>query len=87
MVGAFFMASKRFAEYRMINDARVAGEYRKSFRFYDADRLLVSMCFYAVASALMLGVFIIRYKLELIVATPFFAGLFAYYLHVTLKDR
>ena len=85
MVGAFFMASKRFAEYRMINDPRVAGEYRKSFRFYDADRLLVSMCFYAVASALMLGVFIIRYKLELIVATPFFAGLFAYYLHVTLK--
>jgi 4-hydroxybenzoate polyprenyltransferase len=86
MVGAFFMASKRFAEYRMINDAQVAGEYRKSFRFYDADRLLVSMCFYAVASALMLGVFIIRYKLELILATPLFAGLFAYYLHVTLKE-
>jgi 4-hydroxybenzoate polyprenyltransferase len=86
MVGAFFMASKRFAEYRMINDARVAGEYRKSFRFYTADRLLVSMCFYAASSAMMLGVFIIRYKLELLLATPLFAGLFAYYLHVSLKD-
>lgn len=85
MVGAFFMASKRFAEYRMIDDPHVAGQYRKSFRFYTADRLLVSMCFYAVASALMLGVFIIRYKLELILATPLFAGLFAFYLHVTLK--
>lgn len=86
MVGAFFMASKRFAEYRMIGDARVAGEYRKSFRFYNADRLLVSMLFYATASAMMLGVFIIRYKLELLLATPFFAGMFSYYLHVSLKE-
>ncbi len=86
MVGAFFMASKRFAEYRMINDPHVAGQYRKSFRFYTADRLLVSMFFYAASSAMMLGVFIIRYKLELLLATPFFAGLFSYYLRVTLKD-
>jgi 4-hydroxybenzoate polyprenyltransferase len=87
MVGAFFMASKRFAEYRMINDAQVAGAYRQSFRFYTADRLLVSMFFYATASALMLGVFIVRYKLELLLATPIFAGLFAFYLHVTFKDN
>jgi decaprenyl-phosphate phosphoribosyltransferase len=85
MVGAFFMASKRFAEYRMINDPHIAGQYRKSFKFYTDDRLLVSMFFYAAASAMMLGVFIIRYKLELLLATPFFAGLFSYYLHVTLK--
>jgi decaprenyl-phosphate phosphoribosyltransferase len=85
MVGAFFMASKRFAEYRMINDPHIAGQYRKSFKFYTDDRLLVSMFFFAAASAMMLGVFIIRYKLELLIATPFFAGLFSYYLHVTLK--
>lgn len=87
MVGAFFMASKRFAEYRMIDDPRVAGEYRKSFRHYNADRLLVSMFFYAASSAMMLGVFIIRYKLELLLATPFFAGLFSFYLYVTLKEN
>jgi len=86
MVGAFFMASKRFAEYRMINDAKVAGDYRKSFRHYTADRLLVSMFFYATTSAMMLGVFIIRYKLELLLAVPLFAGVFSYYLHVTFKD-
>lgn len=86
MVGAFFMASKRFAEYRMIGDARVAGAYRKSFQHYTADRLLISMFFYASSSAMMLGVFIIRYKLELLLATPFFAGLFSYYLYVTLKE-
>jgi 4-hydroxybenzoate polyprenyltransferase len=86
MVGAFFMASKRFAEYRMIGDKQVAGAYRKSFRHYNADRLLISMFFYASSSAMMLGVFIVRYKLELLLATPFFAGLFSYYLYVTLKD-
>ena len=30
MIGAFFMASKRFAEYRQINDKSVAAAYRKS---------------------------------------------------------
>jgi 4-hydroxybenzoate polyprenyltransferase len=87
MVGAFFMASKRFAEYRMIGNAQVAGDYRRSFRYYDADRLLISMFFYATTSAMMLGVFIIRYKLELLLAVPLFAGVFSYYLYVTLKDN
>jgi 4-hydroxybenzoate polyprenyltransferase len=87
MVGAFFMASKRFAEFRMIDNAAIAGAYRKSFQFYTEDRLLVSMFFYATASALMLGVFIVRYKLELLLATPIFAGLFSYYLLVTFKEN
>jgi 4-hydroxybenzoate polyprenyltransferase len=87
MVGAFFMASKRFAEFRMIDNVAVAGAYRKSFQFYTEDRLLVSMFFYATASALMLGVFIVRYKLELLLATPIFAGLFSYYLLVTFKEN
>jgi 4-hydroxybenzoate polyprenyltransferase len=87
MVGAFFMASKRFAEFRMIDNAAIAGAYRKCFQFYTEDRLLVSMFFYATASALMLGVFIVRYKLELLLATPIFAGLFSYYLLVTFKEN
>lgn len=85
MVGAFFMASKRFAEYRSIAGKTDAGTYRKSFRYYDDNRLLVSMFFYASAAALLLGVFIIRYHLELILAVPFIAGFFSYYMHVTLK--
>src|SRR5204863_3711874 len=31
MIGAFFMAMKRYAEYRHIGDAKVAGAYRRSF--------------------------------------------------------
>lgn len=86
MVGAFFMASKRFAEFRMINDPAAAAAYRSSFRFYNGDRLLVSMFFYTAVCAMMLGVFIVRYKLELLLSVPFLAGFFAYYLHVTFKE-
>ena len=86
MVGAFFMASKRFAEYRSIGDKKVAAAYRSSFSFYDENRLLVSMFFYACGSALLLGVFIIRYHLELILSVPLMAGFFSVYMYVTLKD-
>jgi decaprenyl-phosphate phosphoribosyltransferase len=85
MVGAFFMASKRFAEYRSINDKSRAAAYRKSFRFYNDDRLLVSMFFYASAAAMFLGIFIIRYHLELILSVPLIAGFFSMYLRVALK--
>jgi len=87
MVGAFFMASKRFAEYRSLGDADVAAAYRKSFRHYDEGRLLVSMFVYASGAALLLGVFIIRYHLELILSVPLIAGFFGYYIHVTLKPN
>lgn len=85
MVGAFFMASKRFAEYRSIADPQAAAAYRSSFRFYNEERLLVSMFFYTAACALMLGVFIVRYKLELLLSVPLLAGFFAYYLQVAFQ--
>jgi 4-hydroxybenzoate polyprenyltransferase len=84
-VGAFFMASKRFSEYRMIADKAAAGAYRKSFRWYDEQKLLISMFFYVTCFALFLGVFIIRYHLELILVVPLVAGFIAYYLHISFK--
>ena len=64
----------------------VAAAYRKSFQYYDDNRLLVSMFFYACGAALMLGVFIIRYHLELILSVPLIAGFFSAYMKVTLKE-
>jgi len=86
MVGALFMATKRFAEYRCIGDKEVAASYRRSFRHYDESRLLVSMMFYVTACALFAGIFIVRYKLELILCVPVVAGFFAYYLSLGLKE-
>jgi 4-hydroxybenzoate polyprenyltransferase len=87
MAGAFFMATKRFSEYRSIGDKEAAAAYRTSFRYYDEHRLLISMFFYAMAAALFLGVFIIRYHLELILGIPLIAGFFSFYLKVALKEN
>lgn len=85
MVGAFFMAIKRFAEYRSIGDRERAASYRRSFRWYDEDRLLVSIVFYLVACGLFSGIFLVRYRLELILCAPAVAGFFAYYTKLGLQ--
>jgi len=85
MIGAFFMAMKRYAEYRHIGDPAVAAAYRHSFRHYTEERLLVSILFYATTCALFAGVFIVRYHLELLLFVPLAAGLFAYYLHLGMR--
>jgi decaprenyl-phosphate phosphoribosyltransferase len=85
MIGAFFMAMKRYAEYRHINNPEVAGAYRRSFRYYTEERLLVSLFFYATTCALFAGVFIVRYHLELILFAPLAAGLFAFYMKIGLQ--
>jgi 4-hydroxybenzoate polyprenyltransferase len=81
MGGAFLMAVKRYAEYRMIGDPERAGSYRKSFRYYSEKTLLVSAIFYALTSVFFCGIFLIKYRLELLIAMPFLAGLFCLYLY------
>jgi len=86
MGGAFLMTAKRFAEYRMINDKSTAGLYRKSFRFYNEKKLLISAFFYAMLSVFFVGVFMIKYRIELLVAIPFLCGLFSMYFYVSYKS-
>ncbi|MCR5304374.1 MAG: UbiA prenyltransferase family protein [Lachnospiraceae bacterium] len=87
MAGAFLMATKRFAEYRMINDPETAGLYRRSFRYYTEKNLLASALFYALISTFCLGVFMIKYRIEYLLAMPVMFLLFAYYLSMGLdKD-
>jgi 4-hydroxybenzoate polyprenyltransferase len=85
MIGAFFMGAKRLAEYRFIGDGERAATYRNSFRHYNEHKLLVSLFFYVTSFALFLGVFIIRYHLELILIFPLVAGFICYYTAIALK--
>ncbi len=85
MVGAFLMAAKRLAELRSLGDPAVAARYRHSFAHYNENRLLVSMMFYVSSGALFSGIFIVRYKLELILSVPMIAGFFAYYMSLGLQ--
>ncbi|HEX8326909.1 MAG TPA: UbiA family prenyltransferase [Hymenobacter sp.] len=87
MGGAYLMATKRFAEYRLINNPKLAGLYRRSFQFYTEHSLLISMFFYALTSAFFLGIFLIKNRIELLVSFPFFALLFAWYLKIGLLDN
>ncbi len=85
MFGAFLMAVKRYAEYRMINDPKTAALYRKSFAKYTEHTLLVSSVFYALISVFLCGTFLIKYKIELVLCIPFLCLLFCYYLYIAFK--
>jgi 4-hydroxybenzoate polyprenyltransferase len=87
MVGAFFMAMERYAEYRHIGNRAVAASYRRSFQHYTEERLLISLFFYATTCALFAGVFIVRYHVELILFAPLAAGVFAYYMKIGLQPN
>lgn len=84
MGGAFLMATKRFAEYRLIGDPKAAALYRRSFKYYTENSLLISMFFYAITCAFFLGIFLVKNRIEMLVSFPFFALLFAWYLKIGL---
>jgi decaprenyl-phosphate phosphoribosyltransferase len=69
MVGCYFMAPKRFSEYRQIGESR-AGAYRNSFKWYTEESLLVSVLFYASLTMLLFGAYMLRFHIELILAFP-----------------
>jgi 4-hydroxybenzoate polyprenyltransferase len=85
MVGAYFMAVKRYAEFHFIRDASRAAVYRASFAHYTSERLMTSIMFYAASAMLFFGIFIARYRLELILSFPFVALVMALYLRTGLK--
>jgi decaprenyl-phosphate phosphoribosyltransferase len=87
MLGAYFMVLKRFSEHRQINDPVVAAGYRKSFLFYNQESLLSSAIFYAVTSMLFLGAFIMRYRIELILAFPMIALLMSIYFGLAFRHE
>lgn len=86
--GAFLMAAKRLSEYRFIeneNGHDWAGAYRRSFRFYSIESLIISCFIYALTSTFGVAVFLIKYRTEFIVTFPIIILLFAYYLHLGLQ--
>jgi decaprenyl-phosphate phosphoribosyltransferase len=85
MVGCYFMALKRYAEYRDLGNPTLAAAYRKSFGYYTQERLLSSVIFYSSAAMLFFGAFLMRYRLELLLAAPFIALVMAVYLNLSFK--
>jgi 4-hydroxybenzoate polyprenyltransferase len=83
MLGCYLMALKRYSELLQLNknpNPQLSGNYRKSFKYYTPERLLVSVLFYASTAMLFLGAFIIRYRIELILSFPLVAFTMSIYL-------
>jgi 4-hydroxybenzoate polyprenyltransferase len=87
MGGAFLMAVKRYTELRGIADHEAAGKYRRSFRYYTEETLLLSSFFYAVCSSFFLAVFLIKYRIEFLLTFPLFSLMFTWYLAIGLKPN
>lgn len=87
MGGAFLMAVKRFAEYRFIGDPELAARYRRSFRYYTEEKLLLSSFFYGMCAAFFGAIFLIKYRVEFLLSFPLFALLFTWYLAIGMKPR
>jgi decaprenyl-phosphate phosphoribosyltransferase len=86
MIGCYFMALKRFGEYRAINDRVLAATYRRPFAHYTADLLLVTAMGYGSAAMLFFGAFAMRYRVEVLLAFPLIALVMAIYLKIALRD-
>ena len=89
MGGAFLMALKRLGEWRgadKVNGLEVLSTYRRSFRRYSEESLLLSSFLYALLAAFFLAVFLVKYRIEYLLTLPIFAILFVQYLHLALRD-
>lgn len=87
MAGAFLMATKRLSEYMMIGDKEIAASYRKSFKCYNERILMVSSFFYGMCSVFFIGIFLIKYKIELVIGVPIFVGLYCYYFSMAFDKN
>jgi 4-hydroxybenzoate polyprenyltransferase len=85
MAGAYLMSIKRYSEYRAINNPKQAGLYRKSFKDYTEQSLLNSSLFYAMFSVFLLGVFLVKYHIEYIIAVPFLCILYVIYFNLSFQ--
>lgn len=86
MCGAFLMAVKRFSEYGMIADKKIAGLYRKSFQYYSRVTLLCSSFFYAMCATFLIGIFMIKYRIEYLLTVPVMMMNFVYYFYLSYKE-
>jgi 4-hydroxybenzoate polyprenyltransferase len=85
MGGCFLMTVKRYTEFRSIGNPTLAGLYRQSFRYYTEEALLISSFFYAICSSFFMAIFLIKYRIELMLVFPLLSAMFSWYLAIGLR--
>ncbi len=84
-VGIFLMSLKRYAEMTIVNDKYLLETYRKSFRNWSPNKLLIFSFIGAVIASTFGGILIVRRHLEYILALPVIIWVFAEYLRLSLE--
>ena len=69
----------------MIDNPKLAAAYRKSFARYSEASLLISAFFYAMCSVFFIGVFLVKYRIELVLFMPVLIGTYCYYFWLAFK--
>jgi 4-hydroxybenzoate polyprenyltransferase len=85
--GALLMAGKRYAEFRFIGDAERSGRYRKSFRVYTEQSLILSMVTYANFFCFCMGIAIAVYRKNLVFVFPLVVVAIVVYLHRAMSEE
>lgn len=87
MTGAFFLTIKRYAEFRHIEDFKLICQYRKSFNYYDEEKLLFMAILFAFASLFTLAIFFFQLNPVLIAFLPCYILVFIWYVKIGMSHH
>lgn len=88
--GALLMTGKRYAEFRFIGDAELSGQYRRSFRTYTENSLVLAMITYANLFCFCTGIAMATYERlqNLVFVFPMIVmAVIAYFHHAMKKEN
>lgn len=85
--GALLMTAKRYAEYRFLADAALAGRYRASLRYYTSDHLLMLMVVFSSAFYVLTTLAAIRLAPHTLWAFPALILLVAWFFRLAIEER
>jgi len=87
-VGCFLMTMKRYSEYGFIKQKKVKPElYRFSFKKYNLNNLFNLSLFYCLISFFFFTIFVIKYKIELLIIVPFVCFLYIHIFNISKKKN
>ncbi len=87
LVGCFLMTMKRYSEYNYLIKYIKPEKYRLSFKNYNAKILFELSLLYCLLSFFFIGIFIIKYKLELIILSPLACILYIRIFRISSKKN
>jgi 4-hydroxybenzoate polyprenyltransferase len=87
--GALLMTGKRYSEFRFIGDAEVSGRYRRSFRVYTENSLILAMITYANLFCFCTGIAMAVYPTlnNLVLVFPVIVMAVIVYFHHAMKPE